>query len=362
MGLVSFLVLPLFFIYGFKFDEVIFTFLILSLEIFISGIISRSSIIDILIFLRIVIFSLLIYQVVKLYLTPKTIIRVIKVMIIISVIQLPFILLERIVYQYLPISVSNLVNLIDFDFGTFNFKSDSSMGFYILLIIIFILFAPKQNYFIKYKWVLLAYLSLTLLITNSSISIVILALIWILYLLKHFNFKAIFFITIILGLVVGGLYATGSLEIIFTKVIQNVQSNTNTNSSALSSYFSGGYGRGAALDYYLHSDILWFGNGPSKYYNVLDRISYLGNTGHLLTFYTEVGLIGWMLSIWLLFLISFPKIDGVRKFSWAGFVSFFAIQMLSVTTQVMNDISIMLAFCILSKIHIIPTNTSKHLS
>ena len=120
------------------------------------------------------------------------------------------------------------------------------------------------------------------------------------------------------------------------------------------SFLSGNYGRGAAVAYYFNQPIKWFGDGPSRYYNVFSNTKTLGNTGHLFTFYSEVGLFALITSFLIFLLIAFPGKGWRNRFSWIGILSFLAILLLSFTTEVMNDISIILIFAIIAKTYLIP--------
>jgi hypothetical protein len=119
-------------------------------------------------------------------------------------------------------------------------------------------------------------------------------------------------------------------------------------------FLAGRYGRGAAVAYYLNREILWLGDGPSRYYDPLSRVRLLGNWGHAFGFYSEVGVFGWLFSVLFFLLIAFPGQDGKFRLRWVPVLLFLAIQALSFTTQIMNDISIVLAYCIFAKTYLVP--------
>ena len=89
----------------------------------------------------------------------------------------------------------------------------------------------------------------------------------------------------------------GILDQIWGDFSYSFRSNTSAGELIEEAFLSGSYGRGAAIAYYLNQDIKWFGDGPSKYFNVFSNIRMRGNTGHIFTFYSEVGLFGWLLSV-----------------------------------------------------------------
>jgi hypothetical protein len=119
-------------------------------------------------------------------------------------------------------------------------------------------------------------------------------------------------------------------------------------------YFEGRYARGAALYYFFTNDILWLGDGPSRYSDPISGERLRGNMGHVYTFYTEVGLIGWILSILAYILIAFRPGRGMIRFNSSILLMFAAVFILGFTENIMNDISIVLFYCILSKTYLLP--------
>ena len=118
-------------------------------------------------------------------------------------------------------------------------------------------------------------------------------------------------------------------------------------------YLAGGYARGSAIHYYLTNPILWLGDGPSRYVDPITRTFIRGNYGHIFSFYSEVGLIGWLLSMLIFFQIAFKPAKGFIRFNWITFLMFVAVSILSLTSQIMNDISLVLIYCLIAKTYLI---------
>jgi hypothetical protein len=353
MGLVSALVIPLFLIYGIKIERVSIAYVALTGVVLLSGLYNRSSSREIVLFMRILGFSYLMYRLVEVYIHPDNIARVIRLCVAIAMIQLPIVVLQQLAYDYIPARLKASVIPIDFDFGTFNFKCDASMAFFSTLIVIFLLFDHKRNYIIRRRWVVLFWLTLTVLIANAELVKLILALVWGVYLVRYLSPKVIIYSIAVLLLVVGTLTLFGIFDEIWSDFTHSLSGNTRLDSSSEEAFLSGNYGRGAAVAYYLSGDILWLGDGPSKYYDVFSKTRLRGNTGHIFTFYSEVGLLGWLASVLIFSLIAFPGREWRMRVCLVGLLSFVSIQLLSFTTQIMNDVSVVLIYCIMAKSYLI---------
>ena len=100
MNPVSLLVIPLFFLYGVRFDRVVIAFGLLTLVILLSAVINQVSITQLILFLRGVLFAFLIYSLVRLTVNSKNIATIIRVCIVVGMIQLPIMLLQFMTYDY----------------------------------------------------------------------------------------------------------------------------------------------------------------------------------------------------------------------------------------------------------------------
>jgi hypothetical protein len=353
MGLISLIIIPLIFIYGIKLDRVAVAYIILSLLVILSALLTKASLLELVAFLRIPIFSFLIYYLVNIFITSENISRIIKLCIYISVVQLPLVIFQQLFYSRFPTRFTQGINPIDFDFGTFN-ANDAPLSIFCVLIVIFLLFDNKHNYIVRYKWPIALWLTLTVLIVNAEILKFVIILVWGIYFLRYLSIRVFVSIIVIFSLALTILSFAGVLNQIWSDFSYSLRSNTSTGQLQEEAFLSGAYSRGAAISYYLNQDIKWLGDGPSKYFNVFNNIRMRGNTGHLFTFYAEVGLLGWMASVFILFLIAVPGYDAKIRISLVGILSFVAMMLLSLTTQIMNDVSIFLIFCIIQKCYLIP--------
>lgn len=364
MGVMSLLVLPLILLYGIRLNAVTVTYAGLITVIILSAIVNRSGLTDVALFMRILVFSYLAYYLVERYVNQANIERIIRICVAISIIQLPILLLQRAVHHLYPERIRTDTSIIDIGYGTFNHKGDSSMTFFLILIIIFILFEPKRSRFIPWRPLLLVYLSATVLIANSEINKVTLVLVWGAYFATKLNRKTTMrligvFLIFVMGLVATG-YATELIEQ-QQSIWQSLERGLRGNPRDIDRYLSGQYSRGGAINYYLSNDFLWVGDGPSQYSNPVNRERVRGNVGHIFTFYSEVGFIGWLASMLIFFLIAFRGHRAFLRLSWVPAVSVGAIFVLSFTNQIMNDISVVMAFCIFAKSYLIPMQSESTL-
>lgn len=93
-----------------------------------------------------------------------------KLCLVISVIQLPVMVLQRVFYQYIAALSHEGVPYIDIAYGTFFFKDDHALGFFLLCLIVFVLFNKNTRFVVPYKLGFLAWWVLTIFATNSKLS------------------------------------------------------------------------------------------------------------------------------------------------------------------------------------------------
>jgi hypothetical protein len=380
MNLISLFVIPLLFFYRNKWGNVVFAYLGLIIISFLSMLINQTPVTAMLIFLRTVLFSLLIYALVKLYVNNnKNSISVFRWCLRISVIQLPVVLFEQFIYKFLPNSIISQVSFIDFDFGTFNFKGDSTLAFFLLCEIIFLLFDVRRKLVVKekFRYLILVWLTFTVLVVNSSMARLIVIIIWLIFFFKNTRPAYIFRVGLIVSMIVAMLFLAGIPKQINDDLRSLIENKLSTDSRTRSLYFSeryspviaftmdrvsimwlsinsiisgneekylsGRYSRGGALSYFSSQGLSLIGDGPGIYYDPMERVMYRGRVGHFFTLYSEVGLTGLLLSYLVFFLV--VSENGLRFKSWM-WLYIGAIFGMSFTVDVLNNICIFLTFCI----------------
>jgi hypothetical protein len=348
MGLVSALVVPLLILYGLTLDFPTVAFLGLALSVSLSALVNGSSMRDLFLFLRIPAFGFLMYYLAKLVLIKSNIKKVLRVCVLISVVQLPIMLLQNV-----------LVGGHDADFGTFNIKTDYALAFFAILVVIVLLFLDPGNPTInrRLRWPVLTWLALTVLSSNAQIVKLILIAVWGVYLVIHHSSHMLLKVTsslILVSLALVVMFHIGLLSenpLTFVERIPGlgmVVSQRVVAGDSGRSYLAGGYDRAGAIRYFMSHPVSWFGDGPMKYYDVFTRTFTRGNMSHVFNFYSETGLVSLLLSIAVFFGIAFvPR--WRPRWSMVGVLIFAAINILAFTSHVMNDIAVMLIYAIVGR-------------
>ena len=355
MALWSLLVLPIFVLRRIRLSAVIIAYGLLALVVVVSGLLNGSSLLEILLFTRVLVFSFLIYVLVRVAVSRDNAARVYRWCLSLAIVQLPIVLIQRLLYESMPTAIKVSVSRVDFGFGTFNLKGDAAMSFFVTMVVLLILFHGRGRVSLRRQWFVLPWLSLTVLLANSEVMKPLLFLIWGFYLITHPREKLIVNASLLLVLAIGGLAVTGGLSFVWSKLVTYLPNNLNFSSSGEAAFLAGSYGRGAAIAYYIRRGISLFGDGPSSYYSPLNRQYLLGNRGHIFTFYSEIGLLGWLSSVLVLFGLAFldPSRPWSMRWSWLRFLVFVSIMALSYTTEVMNDISVFLAYALTLRLHML---------
>jgi len=346
---VSLLILPLVLLYGFKLDRVTLWHVVLSVVILLSGLVNQSTIQQIIFFLRNVIFSYLIYNLVQLCVNQQNIRQIIKWCVMVALVQLPMILIQKAIYPLLPTAVHQRIYAIDIGTGSFDITNDAGMTFFLVLIIIFLLFDNKRNYFIQRKWLILPWLTLTIFIAEAELLKLVALMVWGIYFLVKFRVKKVFYSLLILIILIGTMAAFGVFNKPIESMLKTIQGSLSVSENATEKFLSGSYARGAALNYYLTRGISLLGDGPSKYLDIYTREKFVGNNGHLLAFYSEVGLLGWLSSVAIFFVASFPKRSKNNRVYWSNLLTFISLMLITITSFVMDNTAVLLIFYIMAR-------------
>jgi hypothetical protein len=373
MGLISFLVLPLLVISPPKLDKVFWGFVALVAVIALSALVNGSSLLEFLVFLRIPAFAFLVYFLGATYLNKETAPGVFKLLLFIGYLQLPIVIAQRATYDLMPAIVRDQVAGIDFLFGTFNLKGDSSMSTFLIMMIILLLFSSRVRAIVRYPLISSLYFSATVLLSNSRISHIILLLVWFVFITWSVktNSLRVLLVASLISLTVLGVYiyvdviGGKALNAINRQIFQLIPSaevsrkesagELDIRDRAIERYLSGEYARGGAIRYFISQGVSFFGDGPTKYYNPVTRVRLRGNRGHFLTFYSEVGLLGLGVSA-VVFLLIILETDrrGRPTLRWVGVLLFAVVMMMSLTLEIMNDISVVFAYVLISRYYLLP--------
>jgi len=347
--------------------------------ILLSAWVNKVSLGEFISFVRIPIIAYLVYHLVWHFLNSQARAeKVLRYLYTIAAFQLPVIALQRFAYPWLParLKFGSLTGQLSLaDFGQGSFTGDSSMSFCLVSLLILLLFDRRVQALVKKKWLVAVWLTLTVLFANSQIQHVTIVLVWGIFFLSHLRLKTFVAIGISAVVLVGLLAMLFQAGVMTFRPIYHTQAKVSRfllmseEEKREEAFLSGGHARDAAIQHYLHEPVKWIGDGPGMYYDTATRERTIGNWGHVFTFYTEVGLIGWLLSVCFFFVLAFPVRIGrstVRmRASWVRLLMFFSINILCFAKYPMNDSSMMFTYCVILVGHQVlavsqPKDSPKH--
>ena len=88
-----------------------------------------------LLFTRVLVFSFLIYVLVRVAVSRDNAARVYRWCLSLAIVQLPIVLIQRLLYESMPTAIKVSVSRVDFGFGTFNLKGDAAMSFFVTMVV-----------------------------------------------------------------------------------------------------------------------------------------------------------------------------------------------------------------------------------
>lgn len=335
-----------------RLNSFLYSTVIFAAVIIISAIINKTNFLLTLWYFQNAAIPFLMYVVVVSYLTENNIVKVYKWIILIACVQLPIILFQRSFYPFLSTFAEVEVSDYDIGFGTFYTSDDIALSFFVLGIIAFLLFDNKHNYFVKNRIAILIWLTLTILVLNSKISYLILTLMWVYYLITKVKIKVIL-VFVSIGVVVFSLaYVSGlrdQIEMNILAIKDQLAFNIEVN-KAETFYKTAQGNRTAALLYLSTEPVKILGEGPHSLYNpITNTFNKGGDTGQLISFYVDLGLIGLILGYFMMYAIT-------RGLHSSGFTKIYLIILIliSFVSNVFLDASIMMIFTIFCSSYLIP--------
>lgn len=263
-------------------------------------------------------------------------------------IQLPIILIQKYGFEYL-IKLNNssqFINEYDFMFGSFFIRADHSLGFFLLMYILNLIFRLRKKELKKIPWFLLIYISVTILIMESNLTKLMLMLVFLYYiflwLYKKINFFGIFVI-FVLGLIVFNLalkfpVISGHYTYFKTKY-------TSDQSEAA---FDKGYAKRPQIliTYIYRKPIKVIGHGPYDYFNIFKgKFKQTLHFSQLIWTYNDLGLLG-LVTVVLMAFFLLKSLSLSRE----SFLLIFAIfSMYLFMTTVYMDLGMMLSLVLLRR-------------
>jgi hypothetical protein len=320
--------------------------------ILLSAILNRTSFLLTLWFLQNAAIPFLMYIVVVSYLSKNNIIKVYKWIIVIASIQLPIIVLQRIFYPFISKLAKVEVSDYDIGFGTFYTSDDIALSFFVLGTILFLLFDNAHNFFVKNRMTLVTWLTFTILVMNSKISYLILAMIWAYYVVSKVKIKVILYV-LTAGLLVFLLaYVFGlkeQMESNYLGLKQQIAFNVDVHKAEVF-YKTAQGNRPAAILYLATKPLKLLGEGPHAIYNpITNKFNKGGDTSQLISFYVELGIVGLFISYMMIYSI----IKGLQYSEFTK-LYFLVFCITSIVSNVFLDASITMIFVIFTCSYLVP--------
>ena len=259
--------------------------------------------------------------------------KFINFLIVVGIIQLPIILIQL----NFKNQIASFVGISSYDvgFGSFPLANDHVMCFYLICLSTYLLWI-KDRFSIGVKILLISWFSLTIAVSNSNISLVLLAFMFLVYILQKYSINLFLYSIVILPfffvfcLNYPDLFLSPFSKFVF--LYDNVFGNDYV-AIAIEPFIENNTASRPMMTYYLmfiKENTIW-GEGPYAYFNPIEGKLNFPNHSQLLWFYLDLGIFG-LLSI---FLFVRTMINGLKPI-WIILISFFIYSYVAVT---MGDIS-----------------------
>ena len=265
---------------------------------------------------------------------------------------MPILLIQRNFYDVLIQFNNNkqVIASVDFLFGSFFLKSDHSLGFFLLLIVINLIFNVKQNFkFINYRFLIAIYLSITLLLTESNISKVLLIATWGIFFLisvynkipKSFFTRKFYIVTSIIFLSIIA-YNARNLNYVTSRLGGTIEKNFTAEKS-LKFYEEGSAKRLQIIIVAInHLDLKIIGDGPYSYYDITTgKFKKTIHFSQIIWTYFDLGILGLMLI--LIYLYNSLKMI-LRDDKHLVFLIYPILLIYSFYTTIFMDLAILISF------------------
>ena len=327
------------------------SFYVFASIILISGYLNGSSSKEVLYFIRFFITPSLVLIFLRTVVGQFNLTRIFRMFLFIGIIQLPVIIFQKLFYDELIVYSAVMIDITDFDFGSFYIANDPATTFYLLCLIVILLFNSKSHQYITLPYFWVGYFAFTILITNARMAHILLALVLLAFFLMKMSLKNILSGAVLLVFIVISLYFSGFLDQLlenFQDLVWRITFDVDEYSS-YENFAAGRYSREAAVLYYLNEPLKFFGDGPSKYYDPVTQEYLVGNNGLIFTFYSEIGLLG--LGAGYMVIYSIAREFSDKRVAFIPILFSFCMIGLTITTNVLSDMSIIFSFVLFLSIN-----------
>ena len=240
----------------------------------------------------------------------------IRFLLFVAVIQLPVMILQRTFYKSIVALGSRNIGEVDVSYGTFFLANDHALCFLVLSLFTFLLFSRTKTPFLN-RHIYIFWLALTIILSNSKISVILLVIIFSIFMAFRTNVKTLSAVGVLAVIMLFTMTALPSLyDYVEEKIVyinQKVTGSQTDEYNLSKAIEAGNAERTQILYYYLNRPIKVLGNGPYDYYDPIEKkFSLFPNFSQVLWFYNDLGVLSliMMLSIYAFtFFYTTRKID-----------------------------------------------------
>ena len=224
-------------------------------------------------------------------------------------------------------------------FGSLFVKADHALGFFLLLNIFNLLENNKKYGIIKAPWLVMAYLGVTILISESNISKLMLLVLIVFLVYRSFP-KKIRLVSLVIALATAGVLATQALKMEKVQTQLYFIENQYNPEKSWENFQKGIAKRPqVVIAYAAVLPFKWVGDGPYSYFNILTgEFTMAKHFSQFIWTYADLGVIGVVLLIFLLYHLA----ASLRTSRFVFLFVFGMILIYAFMTTIFSDLAIMI--------------------
>lgn len=326
-------------------DPVVIVGLFYVFLVVLSGIINQSEVLHILIYLFFPLIPLLFYLFIKSGIRHKTFYqRQISLLTMYTAcLQFPFILGQRLSYDFMKDFNQSGQALIpaDFWFGTFPFKADHALGMFMLLNILNIYWNNDKLKLTRYPWLVIGWIALSVFMTDTKITQLILALLFIVhaYMVVPQKIRIFGIITVVVA-AIAAVFMLKQIPILRFEYEYAQRAYTLEHSKW--TYNSGIYARrpNIVIYYMYYRPLTWVGEGPYDYFDFREgKFKKTHHFSQLIWTYNDLGLTGLITVILFMFLL----VKSLALSRWRTWLIFIVLMIYAFMTIALFDFALVIS-------------------
>ena len=328
-----------------KADPVVLVGLFYAFLIILSGIINGSDLLHIAIYLFFPLFPMFLYLFIKSGIREKAFWQrtISLIAMYTACIQFPFIIAQRFSYDFMKVFNRSGQDLIavDFWFGTFPFKADHALGFFMLLNILNIYWNNDKLRLTRFPWLVMGWIALAVFLTDTKITQLLIALLFIVhaYMVVPPKIRIFGIITVVIAAFAAVLLLK---QIPILRYEYEYAQRAYTLKHSKWTYDSGIYARrpNIVIYYIYYRPLTWIGEGPYDYFNFREgKFKKTHHFSQLIWSYNDLGIIGLITVILFMYLL----VKSLALSRWRTWLIFIVLMIYAFMTIALFDFALVMA-------------------